>query len=97
MSYQNYLPKRGRNPAPSEIAEAALMSPAMHELARKKRCHKRAMSILGKCLFASMFSIEAGAVPIGAIIKSIDPLTIAKARPKATKSRAAVDLDLDLL
>lgn len=97
MSYQNYLPKRDRNPAPSEIAEQALMSPAMHELARKKRCHKRAMSILGKCLFASIFSMDAAAVPIGSIIKSTNPLTIAKGRPKINKAARLVDLDLDLL
>ncbi len=72
------------------------MSAAMHELARKKRCHKRVMQILGKCLFASANRIEPCDVPIGKVISSLEPMAVRAARAKKT-AKCAKDMDLEFL
>ncbi len=89
----NYLPAKERMPAPS--AEPP-MSAVMHELARKKRIHKLAMSVLGKCLFASANRIEPCDVPIGKVISSLEPLAVRAARQKKAAAKPR-DMDLEFL
>lgn len=92
----DYLPKRDRMPAPSE-ANTPSQSEAMKELARRARAHKRTMSILGKCLFASALGLEPQAVPVGRVIVSVDPFAVRASKAKPSAKVRVVDADLDLL
>lgn len=89
----DYLPKKDRMPAPSESKPESL---AIHELARKKRAHKKCMTTLGRVLLASALQCRVADLPMEKIIVSVEPLAFrcGKAKPKKV---VVADSHLELL